>query len=115
MFPFNYNNGIEIIQAPGYVIVRLEMVHEARVIPVDGRAQLDPAIKQWMGESHSVALNSDDSVTLRLIEQLDDAVDSVVGRHRKELDRRVSDTRGGQQYVMGLLVQVPNADTHEFS
>ena len=51
MFPFNYNNGIEIHQAPGYVIVRLEMVHEARVIPVDGRAQLDPAIKQWMGES----------------------------------------------------------------
>jgi len=51
MFPFNYNNGIEIIQAPGYVIVRLEMIHEARVIPVDGRAALDPAIKQWMGES----------------------------------------------------------------
>jgi hypothetical protein len=51
MFPFNYNNGIEIIQAPGYVIVRLEMIHEARVIPVDGRAALDPAIQQWMGES----------------------------------------------------------------
>src|SRR5882672_4481269 len=28
MFPFNYNNGIEIMQAPGYVVVRLEMVHE---------------------------------------------------------------------------------------
>ena len=51
MFPFNYNNGIEIMQAPGYVIVRLEMIHETRVIPVDGRAQIDPAIKQWMGES----------------------------------------------------------------
>jgi len=51
MFPFNYNNGIQIIQAPGYVIVRLEMIHEARVIPVDGRGPLDPAIKQWMGES----------------------------------------------------------------
>jgi hypothetical protein len=51
MFPFNYNNGIEIIQAPGYVVVRLEMIHEARVIPVDGRAALDSAITQWMGES----------------------------------------------------------------
>jgi len=51
MFPFNYNNGIQIHQAPGYVIVRLEMIHEARVIPVDGRGPLDPAIKQWMGES----------------------------------------------------------------
>jgi hypothetical protein len=51
MFPVNYNNGIEIHQAPGYVVVRLEMIHETRVIPVDGRAGLDPAIKQWMGES----------------------------------------------------------------
>jgi hypothetical protein len=51
MFPFNYNNGIEIHQAPGYVIVRLEMIHEARVIPVDGRPALDSSIKQWMGES----------------------------------------------------------------
>jgi hypothetical protein len=51
MFPFNYNNGIRIHQAPGYVVIELEMVHEARVIPVDGRAALDPQIKQWMGES----------------------------------------------------------------
>jgi hypothetical protein len=50
MFPFEYNNGIEILQAPGYVVVRLEMIHEARVVPIDGRAPLDPAIKQWMGE-----------------------------------------------------------------
>lgn len=51
MFPFNYNNGIEIHQAPGYVVIRLEMIHEARIVPVDGRPALDPAIKQWMGES----------------------------------------------------------------
>ena len=51
MFPFNYNNGIEIHQAPGYVVIRLEMIHEARIVPIDGRPQIDPAIKQWMGES----------------------------------------------------------------
>jgi hypothetical protein len=51
MFPFNYNNGIEIIQSPGYVVIRLEMIHEARIVSVDGRAPLDPAVKQWMGES----------------------------------------------------------------
>jgi len=51
MFPFNYNNGIRIHQAPGVVVIELEMVHEARVIPVDGRPQLSPEIKQWMGES----------------------------------------------------------------
>jgi hypothetical protein len=51
MFPFNYNNGIEIMQTPGYVIIRLEMIHETRVVPVDGRPALDPAVKQWLGES----------------------------------------------------------------
>jgi hypothetical protein len=51
MLPFNYNNGVEIHQSPGYVVINLEMIHEARVVPVDGRPALDPAIKQWMGES----------------------------------------------------------------
>ncbi len=51
MLPFNYNNGIQIMQAPGYVVINLEMIHEARIVPVDGRPPLDPAIKQWMGES----------------------------------------------------------------
>jgi hypothetical protein len=51
MFPFNYNNGIRIHQAPGYVVVELEMIHEARIIPVDDRAALSSSIKQWMGES----------------------------------------------------------------
>jgi hypothetical protein len=50
MLPAYYNNGVEIIQAPGYVVIRLEMIHEARVIPVDGRPQIDEKIKQWLGE-----------------------------------------------------------------
>ena len=50
MLPFNYNNGVRIHQAPGYVIIDLEMIHEARVVPI-GLPPLDPAIKQWMGES----------------------------------------------------------------
>lgn len=51
MFPFMYNSGIEIMQAPGYVVIRLELVHETRVVPVDGRAPLSPEIVQWLGES----------------------------------------------------------------
>ena len=51
MFPFMYNSGIEIMQAPGYVVIRLELVHETRVVPVDGRAPLSPDIVQWLGES----------------------------------------------------------------
>ena len=51
MFPFMYNSGIEIMQAPGYVVIRLELVHETRVVPVDGRPPLSPDIVQWLGES----------------------------------------------------------------
>jgi hypothetical protein len=51
MFPFMYNSGIEIMQAPGYVVIRLELIHETRIVPLDGRPQLDPAIRQWLGES----------------------------------------------------------------
>ena len=51
MMPFRYNNGIEILQAPGYVVLNLEMIHEARIVPVDGRSPLDSAIRGWMGES----------------------------------------------------------------
>ena len=39
MLPAYYNNGVEIFQSPGYVVIRLEMIHEARVIPIDERAR----------------------------------------------------------------------------
>lgn len=50
MLPFNYNNGIRIVQSPGFVVIDLEMIHESRIVPID-REPLDPAITQWMGES----------------------------------------------------------------
>jgi len=51
MLPRNYNNGIRIMQSPGFVVILLEMAHEARIIPTDGRPVLDPSIKQYLGES----------------------------------------------------------------
>jgi hypothetical protein len=51
MFPFMYNSGIEIMQAPGYVVIRLELIHETRVIPLDGRPALAADIVHWLGES----------------------------------------------------------------
>ena len=51
MLTRNYNVGIRVMQSPGYVVILLEMAHEARVIPTDGRPNLDPAIKQYLGES----------------------------------------------------------------
>lgn len=51
MLPRNYNNGIRIYQSPGYVVISIEMAHEARIIPTNGTAPLDGSIKQWLGES----------------------------------------------------------------
>ncbi len=51
MFPFPYNNGIQILQAPGYVVINLEMIHEARIVPLGKMPALDGAVKQWMGSS----------------------------------------------------------------
>jgi len=52
MFPAGYNNAYQIIQVPGYVVIASEMIHETRIIPVDGRPALGSAIRQWNGESH---------------------------------------------------------------
>ena len=51
MFPAGYNNAYEIIQIPGYVVIVYEMIHETRIIPIDGRPPLGPAIRQWNGDS----------------------------------------------------------------
>jgi hypothetical protein len=40
IFPTIYNNTSQIVQGPGYVAIRYEMIHDARVIPLDGRAPL---------------------------------------------------------------------------
>jgi len=51
MMPVVYNNGNQIIQAPGYVAFRNEMIHEVRIIPLDGRAPLPGTMKSYMGSS----------------------------------------------------------------
>jgi hypothetical protein len=51
MMPVVYNNGNQIVQAPGYVVLRNEMIHESRIIPLDGRPHLAPAFKSYMGDS----------------------------------------------------------------
>ena len=49
--PSAYNNNFLILQAPGYVTILQEMVHEVRVIPLDGRPHLSQRVRQWMGDS----------------------------------------------------------------
>lgn len=51
MFPNPYNNGIQIVQAPGYVVINMEMIHESRIVPIGNSPPVDSAIKQWLGVS----------------------------------------------------------------
>jgi hypothetical protein len=51
MFPAGYNNAHQILQVPGYVIIASEMIHEARIIPLDGRPHLGASLRQWNGDS----------------------------------------------------------------
>ncbi len=46
-----YNSNYQIVQAPGYVMILVEMIHDVRMIPLDGSPHLPPHIRQWMGSS----------------------------------------------------------------
>ena len=50
MFPAGYNNAYRFMQIPGYVVIVYEMIHQARVIPLDGRPRLGAMIRQWDGD-----------------------------------------------------------------
>ena len=49
--PGGYNNNFQIVQAPGYVAILQEMIHEVRIIPLDRRPHIDQNVRQWMGDS----------------------------------------------------------------
>jgi hypothetical protein len=51
MFPASYNAGYRILQTPGYVVIWYEMIHEARIIPIDSRAHVPSSIRLWNGSS----------------------------------------------------------------
>ena len=49
--PTNYNNNWNILQTPDYVVIYMEMLHDARIIPLDRRPHIDDDIRQWLGDS----------------------------------------------------------------
>jgi hypothetical protein len=51
ILPSTYNDGNQILQAPGVVVLRNEMIHETRIVPIDGRPHPSSAIRTWMGDS----------------------------------------------------------------
>jgi len=51
MVPGPYNNLVQIFQSPGYVVIVNEMVHDARVVPLDARPHVGGGIRLWAGDS----------------------------------------------------------------
>ena len=46
-----YNNNYQILQTPTHVVILHEMIHDARIIPIDGRPHVGQNIRQWFGDS----------------------------------------------------------------
>jgi len=51
MIPGPYNNNYQIMQTPGYIVILHEMIHDARIIPLDGRPHVGQNVRQWFGDS----------------------------------------------------------------
>jgi hypothetical protein len=51
MMPAIYGNSYEIIQSPGWVAIRYEMIHETRLIPLDARPHVKSGIQSYMGDA----------------------------------------------------------------
>ena len=50
MIPTLYNANYQILQTPDHFVLVMEMIHEARIVPLDGRAHASGAIRQWLGD-----------------------------------------------------------------
>ena len=50
MMPYIHGNSYQIVQAPGFVAIRYEFVHDTRVIPLDSRPHVGPKIRQYLGD-----------------------------------------------------------------
>ena len=51
MIPTLYNANYQILQTPDYFVLLMEMIHEARVVPLDGRPHASGDIRQWLGDA----------------------------------------------------------------
>ncbi len=51
MLPSAYNNNVQLFQTPDTVVILNEMVHNARIVPLNGSPHLPSDVRQWVGDS----------------------------------------------------------------
>ena len=85
MMPVIYGNAYDITQGPGVVAIRYEMVHEARVIPLDGRPHVAAAIKSYMGDARGHF--EGDTLVVETTNFLEKAATNGASEHLKTTER----------------------------
>jgi hypothetical protein len=105
--PAIYNAGNQIVQSPGYVVITNEMIHEARVVPLDGRAPLGPAFKQWVGDSRG---HFDGDTLVVETTNFTDRTNVGQARHSEKLKTTERYTRIDADTLV-LRITVEDADT----
>ena len=53
VYPVPYGNGNRILQTPDQFVISYEMIHDTRVVPLDGRAHLAPGVRQYLGDARA--------------------------------------------------------------
>src|SRR5262249_41197045 len=50
LLPGPYNNNLQIVQTREYIAIANEMIHDTRIVPMDGRPHLPPSVRRWQGD-----------------------------------------------------------------
>jgi hypothetical protein len=51
MLPYTYNSNYQIVQTEKAIVISAEMIHEARIVHMDGRPHLPPSMRSFTGDS----------------------------------------------------------------
>jgi len=114
MMPTVYNNGTLILQPPGYVVIHSEMVHRARIIPIDGRPHLDGKVGLWEGdprgrwEGNTLVV---ESTNFRKVRSMRGATPGIRSR-QSERQRLVERFTVVDQNTLRYSVHVEDPDTY---
>ena len=97
MMPGFYNHNYQILQTPDYVVIHAEMLHDARIVPLDGRPHLPAGVRQWLGDSRGRW-------------EGDTLVVETTNFTDKVYERRVSNTVFGASRAMRLVERFTRVD-----
>jgi len=116
MLPAGYNSNYHIVQTADFVVVLMEMIHDARVIPVHDRAALPAGIGQWLGDSHGHW--DGDTLVVETSNFTGETAVRAAGNIRVSKNSRVTErfTRTGPETILyEFTVEDPQAWTQPWS